>query len=107
MSIRVIKFQCQFCKRLFRSELRANWHEQNRCTRNPKQQACLTCNFFHGRLESNSWEANYRPCCTNRCIPFQHHCNGWKERERCYEYFVTTDTPVVFQVKHSDEIDVE
>lgn len=101
MPTKVVKYKCNFCKRLFTFEWRAIWHEENRCTRNPAQMACLACNFFHAKPITDESYADTKVCCTNHQIPYQYNCDGWKEREAGYQFEVPFETKVNFQEYHS------
>ena len=105
MAEKVIRFKCDFCGRLFAREHNCVWHENNRCPRNPIQMACLTCNFFHSKDTSTEWNSEEKPCCTNKCVPWQHHCEGWEERQKTWSLHVPFITDVLFQTPQSRDYD--
>jgi hypothetical protein len=94
MATMKVKYQCDFCKRLYSNEKRAIWHEINRCTRNPSQHACLTCNFFHSKpITNEEYEMETQVCCTNMGFrPYNYDCDGWEERKPEYKQFVSFET---------------
>ena len=92
MPKQVIKYQCSFCKRIYSNEWRAKWHEENRCTRNPSQMACMTCEHFHGvdgRWDDATTEyIDSTTKCTNYSVPFQYHCEKWNKRTENWKYWI-------------------
>ena len=48
MSIKVIRYECRYCKKVFANKTYADRHERN-CYYNPNIRACATCTHKVGR----------------------------------------------------------
>lgn len=90
MPIKVTMFRCRFCKKVYAREWNCKWHETHRCTRNPIQHACMTCEHFHG-IDGYWAESEYidsKTTCTNHSCPFQYDCDNWDERTANWKYWI-------------------
>jgi len=93
MPKQVVKYECSFCGKIYSREWNAKWHEDNRCTKNPAQMACMTCEHFHG-IDGYFGDTEYfdsKVICTNCSTPFQYHCDNWDERTVNWKYWKKED----------------